>query len=310
MVVRFLIRCSLLALPALGMLVGYVALKWRFFPAPRITNNIALNEKLAFTKQHFSAGADVLAMGSSMALNNLSSEQVMEHFGPVRYVNTGAWGVGALEWAMLGPILAERSKPHTVIVASNLMDFRKGEPALAADSSDIASYMDATSETWSYVGHWDTPYYLRQMESNRIRYTDPANYEYLGLDAHGGATLAVPQDRIITERFNAPPPAEDELDEERYVAFFRFARALKERGIRLVLMQFAYRDGVRTASSDALQMKHLTRVRAELEPMGHVVLDANSRRWPDGLYVDSSHLGREGAVAMTRYCLDQLGGQR
>ena len=303
-----MVRCTLLALPAVGIVAGYIATNARFFPAPRITNNLALNEKLAFTKKHFGAGADVLAIGSSMALNNLSSNVVMEHFGAVSYVNTGAWGVGALEWAMLGPVLADRLKPSTVIVPSNLMDFRKADPGLAADSSGIANYLDATCEPWSYLRHWDAPYYLRQMESNRTRYTDPANYEYFGVDAHGGATLVVPKDRIIMERFNAPPPEGAELDEVRYAAFNRFAGDLEERGIRLVLMQCAYRNGVRTSINDALQEKHVARLRALLEPMGHVVVDANSRRWLDDLYVDSSHLGPEGAEAMTRYCLDQLDG--
>lgn len=306
MIARFLIRCALLGLPAVGIVSGYIATKARYFPAPRITNNLALNEKLAFTKEDFSGGADVIAIGSSMALNNLSSSEVMGHFGNVRYVNTGAWGMGALEWAMLGPTMADRLKPNTVIVASNLMDFRKADPGLAGDSLGIAKYLDATCELWSYLRHWDAPYYLRQMESNRIRFTDPANYEYLAVDAHGGATLVVPKDRIIMERFNALPPEEAELDEERYAAFNRFARDLEERGIRLVLMQCAYRSGVRTTVGDALQEKHVARLRALLEPMGHLVVDANTRKWPDDLYVDSSHLGQEGAEAMTKYCLDQL----
>ena len=93
MVTRFLLRCTLLGIPALGLIALYCLPQARFFPSPRITDNIAVNEKLAFAKAHFPDGADVLAIGSSMTLNNLSSGAVMEHFGNVRYLNAGAWGI-------------------------------------------------------------------------------------------------------------------------------------------------------------------------------------------------------------------------
>ncbi|MBK6753153.1 MAG: hypothetical protein IPH53_10765 [Flavobacteriales bacterium] len=308
MVFRFALRCFLLALPAAAMVVAYAMLYKPYFPAPKVTNNIALNEKLAFAKRNMPEGVDVLGLGSSMSLNNLNSKAVMEHFGAVRYLNAGAWGVGAAELSEVGPLLVDRLKPRIVLLSTNLMDFKRGghTMVLGEDSSAMASYMSAHNEALSYVLHWDMSYYLRQMEANKVRFTDAANYEFLAFDAHGGASLNVPPERISRSRFELPPPIESELDEDRYAAFAEFARYLHQHEVQMILMECAYLDGMRTAEHNALQAKHLARLRAVLEPLGHRIVDANQGSWPDALFVDSSHLREKGAEAMTRFCLAQL----
>ena len=47
MVGRFLLRCLLYAVPIAGMLLAYCGWNARFFPAPHVTNNLAVNEKVA-----------------------------------------------------------------------------------------------------------------------------------------------------------------------------------------------------------------------------------------------------------------------
>ncbi|MBV6404655.1 MAG: hypothetical protein IT228_12615 [Flavobacteriales bacterium] len=307
MVGRFIRRCLLLGLPALAIPGAYLWTLRETVPAPRITNNIALNEKLAFVRERFPDGVDVLAVGSSMTLNNLASAGVVAHFGTERYVNAAAWGLGAAELPVLGTLLTDRLRPHTVLVATNLMDFRSAGRQLGTDSAAMARYLDGGSRWAGHLRHWDAPYLLRQAEANRIRFHDPGNYEYLGFDGHGGATLDVPAARIDRARFNEAPPSADQLDEARYAAFAGFARWLHDRGVRLVVLQCAYRDGLRTPAVDALQRAHTGRLRDLLEPLGHTVIDANAHRWPDSLYVDGSHLGRAGAARFTDICLPPRG---
>lgn len=307
MVGRFLLRIVLLGLPALAIPAAYLLLLRDTVPAPRITNNIALNEKLAFVREHFADGVDVLAVGSSMTLNNLASDGVIAHFGTDRYVNAAAWGLGAAELPVLGTLLTDRLRPHTVLVATNLMDFRSAGRQLGTDSAAMARFLDGGPLVLSYLRHWDAPYLLRQAEANRIRFRDPGNYEYLGFDDHGGATLDVPADRIDRTRFNEAPPTADRLDEARYEALARFAHWLKARGVKLMVVQCAYRDGLRTPAVDALQQAHVARLRTLLEPLGHTLIDGNAHRWADDLFVDGSHLGRAGAAQFTDICLPPRG---
>lgn len=302
-----MLRCLRLGLPALAIPGAYLLLLGDTVPAPRITNNIALNEKLAFVRSRYPDGVDVLAVGSSMTLNNLASAGVVAHFGTGRYVNAAAWGLGAAELPVLGALLTDRLRPHTVLVATNLMDFRSAGRQLGTDSTAMARFMGGAPLWLSHLRHWDTPYLLRQAEANRIRFHDPGNYEYLGFDAHGGATLEVPGDRIDRRRFNEAPPSAGQLDEARYEAFARFAGWLRQRDVRMVVVLCAYRDGLRSPGHDALQRAHADRLRGLLEPLGHTVIDGNMHRWPDSLYVDGSHLGRAGAARFTDICLPPRG---
>ena len=50
----------------------------------------------------------------------------------------------------------------------------------------------------------------------------------------------------------------------------------------------------------------LIRIRAMLEPMDHVVIDATARSWPDSLFCDSSHLNGNAVHTFTRYVLELL----
>ena len=306
MIISFIARILKLGSFALLIPVLYLMIQHRYVPAPRVKKNIDVNKKLAFARNTVPEKLDVLAVGSSMTLNNLNTEAVLDHYGKIAYLNAGAWGTGASEVRLLGSILAKKYHPKTVIVATNMMDFKKEENVLAEDSASIASYVNGSPTWFSYLRHWNAPYYLRQSESNKLRFTDPANYEYLGFDACGGATLVVPADRIDHGRFNAGPPKSELMDEERYLAFTDFAKNMRAMNIDLVVLESAYRDGLRTKENDAQQAQHVERLRAMLVPLGHTLIDANERHWPDSLYVDGSHFGKAGSKEFTAWCLGRL----
>lgn len=304
MVRRFILRCLLLGLPAVGLLALYAISGARWFPAPRITPNLSVNEKLAFAKSRFAQGVDVLALGSSMTLNNLNSAAVMQHFGQVRYLNAGGWGIGAAGLSMLGPVLVDRLDPRLVIVSTNLMDFT-AQPDMLAGSGKAMDRSFTEPQWLGYLRHWDIPYYLREMELNKVRFTDSGNYEYLRFDEHGGAPLDIPKYRINPARYGLLPPTSKDISEKRYADFGRFVQYLHRKGVRLAVFESAYRDGVRTAASDSLDRAHVARLRAMLRPGEDVLVDAGQRHWPDSLFVDSSHFGPAGSMAYTRYCLGE-----
>lgn len=306
MVSRFLLRCLLLAAPIAIGTVLYAWLNKRYLPAPRVTPNFAINEKLLLTRRAEGTGVDVLALGSSMALNNLRSAEVVRHFGTDRYLNLGAWGTGMGALCLTGPAFVERLRPSTVIISTNLMDFAGADMMASLDSADIVDFLDRRNLAMDYLRHWNGPYYLRQIESNHVRMNDVGNYEYFVLDAHGGSLLHVPPERIDHQRYDKAPPAAEALIERDYDLLAAFADRLRQLGIHLIVLQNAYRDGVRTPASDSLQAMHVQRLRGILEPMGHELVDANAAQWSDDLYVDSSHLRADGAERFTRYCMERL----
>ena len=305
MIISFIARILKWGFFALLIPVLYLMVQYRYVPAPLSDAEYSVNEKLAFAATVF-LKSWMCSRSLQAGLDNLNTEAVLDHYGKIAYLNAGAWGTGASELRLLGSILARKYQPKTVIVATNMMDFKKEENVLAEDSASIVSFVDGSLTWLSYLKHWNAPYYLRQSESNELRFTDPANYEYLGFDAGGGATLVVPADRIDQGRFNAGPPKSELMDEERYRAFTEFARNLRSMNIDLVVLECAYRDGLRTKENDTQQAQHVARLRTMLVPLGHTIVDANERHWPDSLYVDGSHFGEAGSKEFTAWCLARL----
>lgn len=306
MVLRFLRQCLLLSLPIVAALAGWLWLVRDDLPAPKVTNNVALNEQLEAFRSRDPRQLDVLAIGSSIALNNLSSQGVMEHFGPVAYRNMGAWGMDLGHIADLLPALVERSRPRTVLLPCNLMDFERRDHVLQMDSASVVKALDRRREWTGYLGHWDAPWYLRQTRLQHIRRNDPGNYEYLGFDAHGGAPLQVPPERVDPARHELRPPAADDLDPALYLRLERLAQELHERDVVLYVMAAPFREGVMDEEARRTMEAHVARLREAVEPHGHQVLDATRQDWPDELFCDSSHLNGDGALVLTRHLLRPL----
>lgn len=309
MALRFFLQCVLLALPIAIGLVGYVHCYRDYLPAPRYTGNVALNEKLLRIAELPSDSIQVLAIGSSMTLNNLASTPVVDHFGTKAYLNVGAWGIGIKESAQLLPAMVERLSPSTVIIVTNLMDFEPGSSLNEDEIRTVQLFLREGGDVWDHIRYWDTPWFLRQMELNRIRYRDRGNYEFLGFDEHGAATLEVPQERILRSRFNEKPPDAQDVDTSRYTGFAAMAYWLRMKDIDLVVLRSPYRQGLQSPELKELNKEHGARLERILNSTGHRFVDGSKFDWPDSLFNDASHLDRAGAEAFTHWALDHAGDE-
>ncbi len=303
---RFLLQCALWALPIIIGLGGYVSYNRAYIAAPRYTSNLALNEQVQRIVDLPEKSTDMLAVGSSMTLNNLASSVVVDHFGTKAYQNAGAWGMGVKETSQLLPALVDRLAPSKVIMVTNLMDLRPGASLSQEEVDAIGRKLRDGGSTWDYLRYWDAPWFLRQMELNRIRFNDPGNYEYLGFDEHGGAMLEVSSDRILRSWFDEKPPEADYLDSAQYAEFASIAIWLRERGIDLIVLRSPYREGLRTPALKELDRVHSARLERILADAGHQFVDGTTRAWPDSLFNDASHFDRIGAESFTRWALDRL----
>ena len=306
MVGRFLARCLLLAIPIAGMLAAFVGWHRDHFPAPHATNNLALNEKAAAFSAHAHARMELLAFGSSMSLNNLSSDVVTRHFGTTAWFNLGAWGLDMSQTCALAQRFATEHQPRTVVITGNLMDFAAGGDRSSLELDAVVALANEGASIPAYVRHPAMAYYLRQAESNRIRYNDRANYECLMMDAHGGVALDVPRGRIIAERWTRPVPGAGALDDRQYDALHALSAVLARAGTQLIYIGAPYRAGVVHDAERRTIAAHDARVRAIIEGQGHRYVDAGDRDWPDELYCDSSHLNGDGARLFTGHVLAKL----
>jgi hypothetical protein len=265
----FLLHAFLFIALISSALAVYVWMNREFFPAPKLSRNVSLNEQLSRVKKvkegewpYSKEGrVNILAVGSSMSLNNLHSEVVVEHFGDSSYLNTGIWGARIDQTTALASFLIDELRPRTVILVSNMDDWIKGED-YAVDTSLFRRYLTRWSPIESYLYTLRPVFYLREMERNRSRANDPGHFDHLQLDAWGGALLNVPADRITEDRNRRAIPTRDNVNEDQYKALEDLSQMVAAKGCRLIFIQSPYRDGLQTAELRSIVAGHEARVRA------------------------------------------------
>lgn len=307
---RFLLHALLFGSLVLLGIGAYVWSYRHFLPAPRISANGVLNMKLNGLRHRGAHPCNVLALGSSMTLNNLSSPEVIAHFRDTSYVNMGAWGMDLEQCNSMARVLVPILKPHTVIVMGNLSDAVPDGKRHSLDTARVSAFLLGWSTTEAYLRSLRPAYYLREMERNRIRMLDRGNYEFMNVDGHGWAPLMIPPDRIDHGRWERHPPKAAWLNQTEYDKLADLGSYLQRQGVRLVYIQSPYREGVLSHAVDTVVNGHVRHVRSLLEPLGHAVLDATDRRWADSLFADYSHLNRQGARLVTAHALAQLDDPR
>ncbi|MEX1131742.1 MAG: hypothetical protein WEC15_00825 [Flavobacteriales bacterium] len=305
MALRFLLQSFGWAMPIAIGLTGYLLWNRDYIPAPRYTSNMALNEQI-YRVAGMQQQTSIMAIGSSMTLNNLASTPVVDHFGTSAYVNVGAWGMGVTETAQLASDLVARLAPSKVIIVTNLMDFHSGSSLSDGEVEAVRKCLEDGGSMLDYFRYWDAAWFLRQMDLNRIRFTDRGNYEFLGFDEHGAATLEVPPHRILRSRFDEKPPADADIDHHCYAVLDSLAIWFREQDIELIVLQSPYRQGLLTPALKDINEIHAARLRQILESSGHQFVNGNALEWPDSVFYDASHLDRAGAEAFTRWTLEQL----
>lgn len=305
MLFKFIRQVILLSLPVLVVLAFHVWRNWEYLPEPMYTSNLSLNMKLQKGLEE-KKELNIISVGSSMNLNNLSSQAVSEHWPQSTYFNFGFWGCDMESLSKLLPLLLNRTNASHVILTSNLMDFTGTAERNPIDVESIRNTLNEPQIWKRYLKHWNLPFYLRNMESNHIRYLDKANYEYLGIDENGGSKLDVPKERISHYRFNLEPPKSEELNEDQYVKLDSIAAFAKAHNTELTMLISPYRAGILSDTERERIEEHTQRVTNILNAHGHVVVSGNDLSWPDADFCDSSHLNGEAAYRFSKHVLAKL----
>ncbi len=310
----FLKHAFIFILVISALLAGYCWLYWAYFPAPRLTTNISLNEQLLHVKRihegkvpHNPDGkVNYLAVGSSMSLNNMHSRTVVAYFGDSNYVNTGSWSTRIHQTAKLTAMFINTLRPHTVILTSNMEDWMNFKDRYDADTIKFRNYIHDWTDVEAYMRTLRPSYYLREMERNKVRMTDPTYFDFLGFDKWGATSIDVPPERVEADRYVNTIPRPDQVEHELYPHLEWLAAHLAERNIRFIYIQSPYRDVDMSDELSTILAEHEARVQRILAAHGHTFITSTDRSWPKELFVDPSHFKEKGARMFTEYVLAKL----
>lgn len=272
--------------------------------APPLTGSISFDEKLYYIARAKKVDKiDVLAVGSSMTFNNLSSSQVAKELGN-KFLNFASWGLTIQQSSYLIKFLVPIYKPQVVIIVSSPMDFyRSYRKSAFFDKDEVKQYLLNPEILQAYNRHFDPRYILKsswgikdQRKSNHI-------YESLLFDPYGGVLLDIDQASINKERWETRiDPAK--LDPVSYEALEDLALFLKQQDIAFIMVQ----PPMRQAAVDGLSPQlanHWQKISAISSKTGLTFINMHEKLgFTDNLFVDHAHLNQKGAEIFTQKFLE------
>jgi hypothetical protein len=278
-------------------------------PAPNLSNSYSFNEKMLFMNgQNKAMNLDVLAIGSSLTLNNLQSISVTEILNTENFVNASSWGLGMKDNFHLLKVLNEIYNPKELIMVINLIDFQNKNKHVNIKFNYLKDFL---STNFSFIYHLKTfnlEYYF-----DNIRYSQKVrncinDYEYLGFDKYGGVNFCAEDFKIDITSWNGDSEFSD-LDVDQYQYMDSIASFCNNKAIKLYVFQSPFRQGY-YLNIDETEKKmvhsHSEMIQKIINKYNISFANSLDRTWSDSLFVDVKHLNDTGAKLFTEYCFEKI----
>lgn len=274
-------------------------------PAPNFSNSYSFNEKILFLKKS-DISPEVLAIGSSMTLNNLHSQTVINKLKTKKYLNVASWGMSIQEEYQLLKQLTLIYKPKKIIIACSIVDFKKNDKNI--DYFLIHKYLSGHNELKHHLSHFSSQYYFNNFKyAHQVR-NDSSNYEYLGFDNYGAVNFNNQGFKISNNRWNTDFE-ENAINKREYLYLDSIGLYCQEKKIVLLFFQTPMREGLynKLTNKKLTELNnHISKVETIIKARHQQFVDATKVKWKDYLFVDGTHLNAKGAELFTEYCFKHI----
>lgn len=309
---KLFIKKSLLFIGAFLLLLAIFLAAWfsiYSIPAPNISNSYSFNEKMLFLNEHYpEKPVDILAIGSSMSLNNLHTNSILEEWDTDSFLNSGSWGLNIEENFQLLKVLQKRYTPKKLIISSIYWDFMSS--AKSFDYPLLEHYLSSNSyfTPYYYSKNFSLKYLVQEAKNSKKLRSFQDDYDYLGYDNHGGINFTSKSFQINDQRWDGDVPF-TELAPKQYQYLDSISNFCKKNKIDLYFIQSPFREGYYSQMNKKekeLLNSHIQKVEKILSKNNNHYVNTNVTIWPDNLFVDYCHFNNEGAKLYTEYFFTQI----
>ena len=250
---------------------------------------------------HRHANIDIIAAGSSMTLNDLSSDVLMEILPDHRVLNIAGWAMRISDSAHWLQHVLKFFHPKTVIMLVSALDFYSQEVSLDMSDGELDEFV-AAPKSMSVCVLWLRKFsFLNYARDWRIRQRmGRASYYSLQIDQGGAVPIEVFYPNVDPVRWALKPNA-TLLEEGQYLSLSRLAGELRQRGVDLIVVQAPMRAiAAKDGTLSALQ-PHWRRVELILRSNGERFISAEEQQpLDDSYFCDYLHLNVKGMMQLTR----------
>ncbi len=277
-------------------------------PALNFSNSYSFNEKILFMKD-YEEKPELVAVGSSMTLNNLYSEVVIENMKTTKYLNTASWGSSMDDNFYFIQLFTQLYNPKSILIVSNMTDFHQEKKEVNYDW--VENYLQSNYfNTIKYaIRDFDKGYYVRSFEYvKKVRFCANNDYECLNYDNYGmvafdTTNFTINKERWIKEYFN------ETKNNSQYLYLDSISDYCKEKNIKLLFFDSPVREGLKNTFDEEkknIQSSHIQKIKNSIEKNGHIFIDSSEKQWADSLFVDAIHFNQLGAKVFTTYCFSKI----
>ena len=275
-------------------------------PALNFSSSYSYNEKIRFLKNK-SNSPSIIAIGSSMTLNNLDSDIVVKELKDDEYLNVSSWGLRISESYKLLKELYGIYEFNQFISVINIGDFEKGSKKI--DYSFLKYYLtnNILKTIYTTIYNFDLDYYYKNIDY--VNYTRKCykDYEYLNYDDFGMVKFNRDGFNINNERW-LDNHLDKVLDNSEYLYLDSISNFCLKHNIKYYVFHSPHRDGL-IQDLNLFEKKkyhlHLKKIDSIMNNKQHYV-NSNRNRWNDTLFVDGIHLDEIGAKLFTQYCFEEI----
>lgn len=272
-------------------------------PLP-LTGSISFDEKAAFVRKSLHGEFDILAVGSSMTMNNLSSDAFVDGRPRQRVLNIAAWGMRMSDSRRWLDHVLRRVRVQKVLMVTGPMDFYAPYPWLGNISdSDLDTFLSEQGLTpLLFLRKFSLQSYARPMATYRLRRD---HYLSLQFDRGGGVAFEVYYPNVNLDLWNSVIDP-DLLTEDEYRELELMAKGLRSRGVQFVVARAPMRLRALRAGGARLE-RHWDRVEKIVRDSGQQFMDL-SHELPldDSHFADFAHLNAKGVAAFTQAVIGNL----
>ena len=161
--IRWLFSGAIATLAALGALYGGIA-QTEYLPPPPLSNNLCVDEKLAFLRDHPPQEPDFLVAGSSIAWRNIDSSVLARTMPGSRPVNGAFCGMQIHQASVAAEWLIEQwPSIDEVLMVTGPQDFISCPgSAIVFDLEDASRFVFEREASWSfYLRYFDPVSFVR-----------------------------------------------------------------------------------------------------------------------------------------------------
>jgi len=286
----------ILALFTLLYFIGYT---------PLLTSSISFDAKLKYIKEKQIKQTDIIAIGSSMTLNNLSSDVIKDSLSK-SYFNFASWGLQINDTYDVTNDYISRYKPKCIIVVSSITDFTNNNLSSSINNYlSTSRYIKDNLEWYFYIKNFNSIGEIRsrKKELAKCEALNNDDYSSLQFDEAGGILLDIPKEKISLKRWNDHLLFPTTYSSSHYKALGRLSALLKNQKIQFIFVQPPIKmQYVTTLVSQQIVDHHFLKCKNIVESYGGIYLNFHGIKefTKDSLFVDQYHLSSTGAALFTK----------